>query len=243
MPLEGSPDFNSVDKNNMRLELPKGFMSPSVPDLPPMPPVFDEIEEAVLPLDSIVQDVLPLDSIVQDVLPLDSIVQDVLPLDSIADDLIPLDSIVEEVAVPAQAMRPAKKCSGLHKTSKYIDKRVTKIFHDGNGKERPFKGVVQSYDQRRRVFLVRYEDGDSEDMSIKNVFRILDSPGFESDDSSVASSKKENEDGNNAKTDEQEEVEDEEDEPLANLVHEKREAEDEPIRRSRKRMKRVMHDV
>ena len=104
---------------------------------------------------------------------------------------------------------------------------------------------------------MRYEDGDSEDMSIKNVFRILDSPGFESDDSSVASSEKENEDGNNAKTDEQEEVEDEEDEPLANLVHEKREAphhldedgnnvetaEDEPIRKSRKRMKRVMHDV
>ena len=164
MPLEGSPDFNSADDNNMCLELPKGFMSPSVPDLPPMPPVFDEIEEAVLPLDSIVQDVLPMDSIVQDVLPLDSIVHDVLPLDSISDELLPLDSIIEEVipsdpsdiieekikpSVPAEAMRPAKKCSALHKTSKYIDKRVTKIFHDSKGKEQPSKGVVQSYDKRR----------------------------------------------------------------------------------------------
>ena len=94
-------------------------------------------------------------------------------------------------------------------------------------------------------------------MRIRNVFHILDSPGFDSDDLSVASSEKEDADWNNAETDEQEEVEDEEDEPIANLVHEKREAphhldedgnnaetaEDEPIRKSRKRMKRVMHDV
>ena len=81
-------------------------------------------------------------------------------------------------------------------------------------------------------------------MRIRNVFHILDSPGFDSDDLSVASSEKEDADWNNAETDEQEEVEDE---PIANLVPHKRKAPHHGTlhhgRKSRKQMKRVMHDV
>ena len=56
MPLEGSPDFNSLDKSNMLLELPKGFMTTlAVPDLPPVPLTSNRIAEEAVPLDIIVE--------------------------------------------------------------------------------------------------------------------------------------------------------------------------------------------
>jgi hypothetical protein len=67
------------------------------------------------------------------------------------------------------------------KTSKYLGRRVTKVFNDSNGVARPFKGIIESYDTQRRVFLVRYDDDDSEEMAIRNVFHILDSQMFDDD--------------------------------------------------------------
>ena len=65
-----------------------------------------------------------------------------------------------------------ESCGGRKPTtskSPYIGRSVKKIF-EGYG---TFKGKVESYNKRRRVYMVKYEDGDSEEMSIKHLKSIL----------------------------------------------------------------------
>ena len=73
-------------------------------------------------------------------------------------------------AVDTKGTKQAKDRIANNKTSKYIGRSVLKIFNDSNGVARPFRGVVESYDLTRRMFLVRYKYGDSEEVPINKYF-------------------------------------------------------------------------
>ena len=56
-----------------------------------------------------------------------------------------------------------------------VGTKVSKNFDDpnDNGRMKPFSGVIKSYDDELELYNVQYEDGDSEDMSGKEVSEIL----------------------------------------------------------------------
>ena len=56
-----------------------------------------------------------------------------------------------------------------------VGTEVSKEFDDPNddGRMKPFSGVIKSYDTELELYNVKYEDGDSEDMSGKEVSEIL----------------------------------------------------------------------
>ena len=170
---EGSPDdYGTLDGTTLELVLPKGFMSvPAsndasevsavVPGIPPMKQIAEEEETPE-------ENILPTQSTIM-------AEEEETP----EENILPTQSTnVEEndnVEVDQGVLSKSKK------TSKYLGRRVTKVFNDSNGVARPFKGIVESYDTQRRVFLMRYDDDDSEEMTIRNVFHILDSQIFDDD--------------------------------------------------------------
>ena len=59
-------------------------------------------------------------------------------------------------------------------TPKYaIGTAVSKIFTDNDGVERPFSGEVTKYSAKEKLYHIVYEDDDSEDLSEREVGRIL----------------------------------------------------------------------
>ncbi len=48
-----------------------------------------------------------------------------------------------------------------------IGTTVSKIFKDDNGMRRPFAGAIESYDEMRKLYMIVYEDGDSEELTHK----------------------------------------------------------------------------
>ncbi len=59
------------------------------------------------------------------------------------------------------------------KTTHKIGTTVSKIFKDDNGVRRPFAGTVKSYDEMRKLYMIVYEDGDSEELTHEEVLSFL----------------------------------------------------------------------
>ena len=66
---------------------------------------------------------------------------------------------------PARRQRHMKYSIGAH---------VSKVFDDPKtGKERPFSGTIVSYDNYEKLYKVRYEDGDEEELDEGDIGKII----------------------------------------------------------------------
>ncbi len=54
-----------------------------------------------------------------------------------------------------------------------IGTTVSKIFKDDNGMRRPFACAVESYNEMRKLYMIVYEDGDSEELTHEEVLSLL----------------------------------------------------------------------
>ncbi len=59
------------------------------------------------------------------------------------------------------------------KTCHKIGTKVNKIFNNDHGVHRPFAGIVENYDDTRELYMIVYEDGDSEEMTHEEVLLFL----------------------------------------------------------------------
>jgi hypothetical protein len=59
------------------------------------------------------------------------------------------------------------------KTCHKFGTKVNKIFKDDHGVHRPFAGIVENYNETRELYMIVYEDGDSEEMTHKEVLLFL----------------------------------------------------------------------
>ena len=54
-----------------------------------------------------------------------------------------------------------------------IGSHVSKLFEDDDGEEKPFSGIVKSYDEEYKLYQIVYEDDDSEELTYAEVSEIL----------------------------------------------------------------------
>jgi hypothetical protein len=54
-----------------------------------------------------------------------------------------------------------------------IGTTISKIFKDDNGMRHLFAGAIESYDEMRNLYMIAYEDGDSEELTHEEVSYLL----------------------------------------------------------------------
>lgn len=81
------------------------------------------------------------------------------------------DDVVEDTKTKVNKPPPARR----QRHMKYsIGAHVSKVFGDPKtGKERPFSGTIVSYDNYEKLYKVRYEDGDEEELDEGDIGKII----------------------------------------------------------------------
>ena len=76
---------------------------------------------------------------------------------------------------PRKALATLLKQEMKTKPKYAIGTIVSRIFEeeDGSGEERPFEGMIVGFDREHKLYFVRYEDGDAEELEEKEVSKYV----------------------------------------------------------------------